>query len=389
MRIGYYITRFLYRDEGPSKKYQCGGGEIAVYNLAVNMASRGHEISVFTSSANSRDSVDAYDGITVYRYATRVTVQSTSISPGIFLKPQKYPLDIVHGHLTVPPASYAAALHAKRRKLPLILTYHSEQQSDWGSLLRRTGASLDNTLIKRALFPSAKAIISFSEYYITQSKLLGAFKDKTVFLPNGVSPADYDIPISRDEARVKLGLPSQGQVLLFVGALSPHKNPDLLVKALPKVLSVFPEATLVLVGDGPMRADLEEMADKLGVRASVRFPGIVDSSMMPLHYRSADAFVLPSTVETFGLVVLEACASGLPVIVSSLPTFRTMVEDGINGIIVENQDESAFAEAMIQLLGDDELGKTMSQNAKQRANDFSWQRIAEETEELYSTVLAG
>jgi D-inositol-3-phosphate glycosyltransferase len=66
-----------------------------------------------------------------------------------------------------------------------------------------------------------------------------------------------------------------------------------------------------------------------------------------------------------------------------------MVEDGINGIIVENQDESAFAEAMIQLLGDDELGKTMSQNAKQRANDFSWQRIAEETEELYSTVLAG
>ncbi|MFC1944243.1 glycosyltransferase family 4 protein [Chloroflexota bacterium] len=389
MRIAYYITRFLYRDDadGRFSKYLWGGGEIAAYDLAVSMAKRGHEVKIFTSSADSRDSSQKYDGISVYRYGTRLAIRTSSIAPGLFRKPMRYAADIVHAHFTVPPASYAAALHAKKNKLPLVLTYHAEEQTNWGSLIRRTGAMLDNILLTRTLLPSAKAIISPSEQFIAESAFLGKYSDKVVTIPNGVNIEDFDIDCPVEEYKRKLALPLDSRVILFVGALSPHKMPNLLIKAMPAIIEKVPKAVLVIVGDGSLRVELERSAVELGIHQSVRFAGFVPRGEVSQYYRSADVFVLLSVSETFGIVLLEASAAGLPMIASDLEVFKPIVEDGYNGIVLRKLDENDLAQAVVRLLRDDSLRVNMGANARKKVGDYSWAKIAEETEGLYMSLL--
>ena len=389
MKIGYYVTRFPYtqRDEKLIAQYDWGGGNIAAYNLAMCMVRRGHEVNVFTSSADSNDSIETYNGMIVYRYGAKLKIGSASIPLNIFRKPLDYPVDIIHAHHTVPPASYAALWHARRKKVPFILSYHTRQVTSWGGIIRRTGAFFDNMLLARILLPSAKLVILPSEYFISESTFLRRYKSKIVSIPNGVNTTDFDIPYSKEECRKILGLPTHNKIVLFVGSLSPHKRPDILLKAMPIILRSVPDVIAVLVGNGILRDKLEKLAKKLGIYKFTKFVGFVPDKSISLYYKSADVFVLPSIAETFGIVLLEASASGLPLVVSDLKVFKTIVEDGYNGLVVKKGDEGELAQAIIRLFCDSQLRSMMSRNARIKASAFSWETIAEETERLYLAIL--
>jgi glycosyltransferase involved in cell wall biosynthesis len=389
VRVGYYITHFPYVGEKrPSThEYVCGGGEWAAYHLALEIARRGHEVKVFTASVDRTDDVECHDGMTVYRYGTNFRVESSSVSLGMLRKPSAHFLDVIHAHFTVPPASYAALRHARRKKIPLIVTYHSEQRAGYGSPVRRVGAMIDNLLVRRSLLPYATSIISPSQHYVDESAFLRRRKDKVVSIPNGVNLEDFEIPYSKEECRQKLGLPYDARIVLFMGSLSPQKAPDLLVKALPTVVGNVPKAILLIVGTGTMRQKLEQLAKDLDMRGSVRFAGLAEYRSRSLYYKASDVFVLPSIEETFGIVLLEASASGLPMVVSDLPTFKWIIKDGYNGFVVARGCEADLAQAEIRLLRDDQLRITMGQNAKGQVGKYTWPAIAQDTERLYLKVL--
>ena len=389
MKLGYYITHFPYVGERtPStQEYACGGAEWAAYHLALEIARRGHDVKVFTASVDRRDDIEYHGGIAVYRYGTNFRVDSSSVSLGMLLKPSKHSLDIVHAHFTVPPASYAALWHARRKKTPLIVTYHSEQRAGYGSPVRRVGAMIDNLLVRHSLLPRATSIISPSQHYVDESPFLREHKRKVVSIPNGVNLEDFEVPYSKEECRKRLGLPEDARIVLFMGSLSPQKAPDVLVKAMPAIVESVPNAILLMVGSGVMRDKLEQLTRDMDICRSVRFAGLAEYRSRSLYYRASDIFVLPSIEETFGIVLLEASASGLPMVVSNLPTFKWIIKDGYNGLVVEKGNQSDLARALVRLFSDDQLRTRLGQNARGQIGDYSWPAIAEETERLYLAVL--
>ena len=127
MKIGYFIANFPYPHTTYFDRYPCGGGGVVAYSLATGIAHRGKEVSVFTTSVDSKDSIEKYENITVYRHGTKFQILNRNISFNMLFKPLKHDLDIVHLHATASPIDILSALlYAKKKKKPMILTYHGD-----------------------------------------------------------------------------------------------------------------------------------------------------------------------------------------------------------------------------------------------------------------------
>ena len=393
MRVDYFITHFPYRDRFDDAdyfaRYKRGGAELAAYHLALEMAKK-NEVNIFTTSINSKDSFEEYDDVNVYRYGTKFRIDAGNISFGLFTKPLSHDADIIHAHFSTPLGELAGARCAKKRKVPFVLTYHGDWQESFGGFIRRTALSFYNKYLLDKVLSYADVIISPSEYYIDESRFLEKYRDKIVVIPNGIKIEDFDISLSREQCREQLGLPLNKNMILFVGNLIPYKGPDVLVKAMPIIVKKVPDTELVFVGTGGMRAELEELSKKMGIEKYVTFAGFVEERLKPLYYRAADVFCLPSTLNTevFPIVLLEASASGLPMVVSDLDTFKCIIDEGSNGLFTKRRDESNLADVIISLLENEEVRNTMSKNSRKNVEEYSWERIAEETKKVYSRIIA-
>jgi len=394
MIINYFITHFPYKDhfDNPSRfvHYKCGGAERVAYYLALEMAKRGHEINVFTTSINSSNSVEKYSGINIYRYSTVFRIEGGSLSLGLFTKTFNYDGNIVHVHFSTPPAEIAALLYAKRKELPIVLTYHGDWQESFGGIARRMALYFYNKFLLHEILSRVDVIISPSRHYVHESRFLAKYQDKIVVIPNGINVKDFNAPYSKEECRKKLGLEVNGYVILFVGNLTPYKGPEILVRAMPEVMREIPSAELVFVGNGSMRKELEELSKRLGIEKHVKFAGFVKESLKPLYYKAADVFCLPSvtTTESFGIVNLEAMACGVPIVASKVGGIPDVVRDGENGLLVPPKNPLALAHAIVRLLEDERLRKRMGEKAKKEVEKYSWEKIAEMTEKLYEQVLS-
>lgn len=395
MKIGHFISHFPYKEQFKNKmyvkNYVCRGTEVAVHNLVTNLSKRHHEISIFTSSINSKGSIEKYGNLNVYRYGSYFEIGDTRISLGLFIKPFQHDVEIVHVHNNTPPGVIAGFLYAKIKNKPLIITHHGcENFDNYGSLIRKLGLSLYINFLLEKIFSCADVIISPSEAFIEESKFLKKYRDKVVVIPNGINMGDFDIPYSKEECREKLGLSIEKNIILYLGSLIPRKGPDVLVKAMHKIIKVNPDTELVLAGDGILRKELEELSKKLGLNNHIKLVGFVKEGLKPLYYKAADVFVLPSTVsmEVFPVVILEASASGIPIVVSDLDTFKCIIERRYNGLFTKRNDENNLADAIIYLLENEDVRREMGKNARKKVEDYSWERIAEETEKVYNEVIS-
>lgn len=391
MKINYFITHFPYKDHFDNAeyftRYKYGGAELAAYYLALEMAKR-NEVNVFTTSINSKDSFEEYDGINVHRYGTKFRIEKGNVSPRLFTKPLSYDADIIHAHFSTPPGEIAGARCAKKKKVPFVLTYHGDWQESFGGFARRTALSFYNKHLLDKVLSRANVIISPSEYYINESRFLGKYRDKIVVIPNGINVEDFSVSYSKEECREKLGLPLDKNIILFVGNLIPYKGPDVLVKAMQMIAKEVPDAELVFVGSGEMRNALEKLAEKIGIKNHLKFTGFVEESLKPLYYKAADVFCLPSVMstESFGIVNLEAMACSVPIVASKLGGIPDVVKDVENGLLVTPRDSEALADAIVYLLENEDVREKMGKNGREKVEDYSWGRIAEMTERVYEDV---
>lgn len=178
--------------------------------------------------------------------------------------------------------------------------------------------------------------------------------------------------------------------LLFCGRLNgPHeqKGVDVLLKSLPLILRHH-KVVLNIIGAGPRLTQYQALAGELGIGEHVRFLGFVEHEEMPRHYQDADLFVLPSRRESFGLVLAEAMACGLPVVATTAGAIPEVVEDGVTGVLVAPDDPEALANTVVSLLSDPERMKAMGTAGVERVRErFTWEKVAQRVMDGYHRVL--
>jgi phosphatidyl-myo-inositol alpha-mannosyltransferase len=176
-------------------------------------------------------------------------------------------------------------------------------------------------------------------------------------------------------------------LLLFVGRLEPRKGLDVAIRAFLRLRASSPRVRLCVVGDGRERSRCQEMVPP-SLRPDVLFVGRVDDAELPRYHASADIFLAPATSgESFGIVLLEAMAAGLPIVASDLPGYRTVAKDGRQGRLVPPGDAFALADAAGTLLANPALRRAMAAEGRRTAADYDWPVVGRKVVEVYRSVL--
>ena len=275
--------------------------------------------------------------------------------------------------------------------LPLVSTFHT---------LDRVKAEVDASDAESDLRAQSEAatmgcsdaiLASCDEEAAQLMRLYDADPARIAIVSPGVDHAFF-APGDRAQARRALGLPVDGEMLLFVGRIQPLKALDVAVRALAEVRNRHPRAFLVVVGgpSGPhgmsevVRA--HELADELQLARSVYFVAPQPHELLGTYYRAANVSVVPSRSESFGLVALEAAACGTPVVAAAVGGLQTLVDDGVTGYLVEDRSATAYANRISSILGDPVTARAMSTASAAKARNYTWRTAAERLRSLYAEL---
>lgn len=257
--------------------------------------------------------------------------------------------DIIHVHAPNFFSGFAVVI-GKNLRIPVLATVHRAEVMPLKSMYMHFGRRMVLSLFDR--------IVAVSEATKQWTKDCGVDKNKISVIWNS---AEEDIfkPRSKQKIRKLLHFPLKKSIILFVGRLAPVKGILYLIRAMPFVLRKR-EAILVIVGDGPERSDLQHLVRILNLQPYVLFLGHIDTEKLALCYNAADVFVLPSLIEGHPIVLLEAMASGLPVVATDIGGNNESVLNEVNGFLVCSKDYHALAQAISAILNNEGLRQQFS-----------------------------
>jgi glycosyltransferase involved in cell wall biosynthesis len=296
-------------------------------------------------------------------------------------------MDIVH--VQHPFLSGSLALrYCRPRCIPIVFTNHTRYDLYARAYLPVLPDVIGETALEAYMPAFCRAcdlVISPSEGMRQVLKGMGVTTPiETV--PNGVDLRPLKIaiqPIDRSE----LGLSSESVVLIYTGRLGPEKNLPFLLRSFAGIAQAYEHVHLLLVGDGPERGNLENIVQSMNISPRVHFIGMVNRSDIYRYLATSDAFVTASVTEVHPLSVIEALASGLPVMGIDSPGISDTVEDGITGLLVKEEDLAAFTAKLVRLISEHEWRKQMGNRGRQAAENFSIERTSERMVELYKKVV--
>jgi D-inositol-3-phosphate glycosyltransferase len=222
-------------------------------------------------------------------------------------------------------------------------------------------------------------------------------RKKIEVVPPGVDLARFR-PMSSEAAKQAIDLPIDRRMLLFVGRIEPLKGVDTIFEAMALIKRDAPDLlnnlSLVIIGGNPDETGenaemdrLKELRISMGLGDLVMFIGAKDQDTLNYYYAASEALVMPSDYESFGMVALEALASGTPVIASEVGGLAFLVQDGYNGYHVPVRDPAALAEKIRVILGHPEKRKELAHNAVCYAQNYAWQCIANELLNVFEGVI--
>jgi phosphatidyl-myo-inositol alpha-mannosyltransferase len=279
-------------------------------------------------------------------------------------------IDLVHVHNGLAPTlGIVAPLAAWDVGLPVVATYHSWFRR---SLLLRLCRRIAQYGIERHaanIAVSQPVIDSHGRYLDADWDLIPNGVDTTFFRPGDRAPEDA----LRDGPR-----------LLFVGRFDPRNALGTAIRALPQVLERYPNATLTIAGDGPLRRRYEQLARPCADRVS--FIGRVNGNR-PQVYGASDLYLCPAVWASFGITLLEAMACGRPLLVSDIPGFRELVDGGPEAVLVRKNDVDAWARAILELIERPQQRAAMGAAGVAKAQTYAWPLIAERVMAVYRRAM--
>lgn len=322
---------------------------------------------------------EQHDGVNVVKAGRLLAVASTPLSVGLLREARALSADVVNLHMPYPPGDLAA--RAVGGAPPLVVTYHSD-------IVRQQRLLQLYRPLLQATLKRASRIIATSGPYVESSPFLRSLEKKCRVVPLSVDAARFATVAPERVASLKRrwARSAGDYIVLSVGVLRYYKGLHFLLDAMAQV-----DATLVVVGDGPEMQRLKDLAQAFGIARRVHFAGHVSDQELPAYYHAADVFVLPSHLrsEAFGVVQLEAMASGLPVISTALGTGTSVVnQHGSTGFVVPPADGQALARSIEVLGANPELRRSFGANGRQRVeHEYTHERMVERTEAVYREAI--
>jgi D-inositol-3-phosphate glycosyltransferase len=307
--------------------------------------------------------------------------------------------DLIHSHYWM--SGVAADLLKASWHIPVIQMFHT--LGEMKNRVAQTEAEREGSYRlegERRVLRAADRIIAATPAEQAQLRWLYlADPGKMTVIPPGVDTSHF-YPIPKDEAREAAGLPKGERIILFVGRLQPLKGVETLIEAATRLrlrdISAQHPVHLVVVGGNPNGTGEDTDAELARLRGLTRdlcmdrmvvFLGQRDQDKLPYYYSAAEVVVMPSHYESFGMVALEAMACGTPVVASQVGGLAYLVQDGVTGYVVPDQDPEALADRLTLLLGDPELRRRMGKQAATYARTFDWENVVAQIAEVYRSVL--
>ncbi len=355
-----------------------------VYRYAVNFGKKGHESYVVAPQTNTGyrgnypfEMID-YVGVPLWKMNS-YTVGTPKMDSHFKKRLQMIEADIVHVHSPF-MAGQAGMSYAKKRKVPVIGTFHSKYYDDF---LQVTGIELlaeAGVKIVVDFYEKCDEVWAVSESSAQTLKDYG-YEGSVRVMPNGTDTKEI-LPEKVIEIKEKLGIGTES-ILLFVGQMNWKKNIETTLRAFAMLNG---DLKLVLAGRGPHEAEIKALAEKLGISDRVIMPGhITDSDLLNALYSSAQLFLFPSIYDNGPLVVREAAAAGTPSVVVRGSSAAECVKDGVNGLLCENDPANLAMVVQKALLDEREL-EAMGKRAKMTI-PIPWSSIAEDVLWEYKRVI--
>jgi phosphatidyl-myo-inositol alpha-mannosyltransferase len=359
-----------------------GGIAEHVHFLAIELRKRGHVVKVLTARIGGRmmecmAEVPGEEHVKRIGYGlvvrtnksfARVTVDWHPVAKiRRYFEEERF--DVIHVHGSLAPTLPIAAIQASR--VLNIVTFHAGHEQSLGYALFRTELMPYFDAVHGLIAVSETARLSCYKY----------FRGPYHIIPNGI-----DLTFFRPDAGRVPGLDDGRPRILFVGRFEPRKGLKHLLSAMPEIVRSVPNVELVVVGTGLLGYSYKSYLSK-EVQEHVRWAGLVQNEDRPKYYASCDVYCSPATgQESFGIVLLEAMATGKPVVASDIDGYRTVMTDDREGLMVPPCDPPALAGAIVKILLDRETARRYAANGFERAQQYSWPKLAERVETYYEEL---
>ncbi|HVC23364.1 MAG TPA: glycosyltransferase family 4 protein [Candidatus Dormibacteraeota bacterium] len=355
-----------------------GGVGEHVRHLASELGRQGHEVRILAPSAGGREKV--VEGVIPLGRPIPIpangSVARISLSFHLsrkireILEAERF--DVVHLHEPLMPALPVTVLRTNREGVN-VGTFHAYARQNLGyyygrPLLRRLFRRLDGCI---AVSEPAKTFVS--RYFPA---------DYTV-IPNGIDPEIFNPSVPPAP-----GIPSPTrQTILFLGRLEERKGLGTLLDAYSLLRQVRADCQLVVVGNGPLRRGYQRRVEEEGV-PDVNFCGFIPEADKASYFTAADIYCAPNTgKESFGVILLEAMASGRPVVATAIDGFRQVISDGVEGLLTPPGDEAQMAATLARLLDDRGLRQQMGERGRRAAEGYAWPLVADRVLSVYESAL--
>lgn len=398
------------------------GVAVFAHNLARGLAKRGHEVLVICPSFNGKKHRTKQDGVTtVYLRSVRFPFYPDQINEvpdgkeflglplprlayrhGLWITVEPYPAvkkvldkfqpDVIHNQ-TAEMVAIAVRRYAKKNDVPLVSTGHAYPDNITSQLrlLKLIKKPLD--VVLRAYMAS---FLKHSEYATMPTEMAiddlvpkrrKRFNVKVEPLSNGVDLAKFSPGMAPARLYRKYHLPQDRPIVLYIGRVDPEKSLSNVVMAFAGVLEEMPEALLVIAGDGTDRRHLQDLAESLGIEKSVRFLGRVMMPDTAQLYRVANLFATASETETQGIVLIEAAATGLPLVAVDAGAVRELCQNKKNGLLCTAGDINEMTDAMVRILQDKTLAKKYGAKSIEVAKKHDLNYTLKRFEEIYQEAI--
>jgi glycosyltransferase involved in cell wall biosynthesis len=387
---------------------------VTTYEIVKRLSERGHDVGVISAHSpmlirvytkNRRQPADImlplgarfdakwYNGFTTLFTHTlaHIPLIATALFVNQFYEKFDVIISMYHpSHM----ATVSAFFLSRVLKLPLVAKIHDFIVEAWEPFtIKRIYNVVLGDLNLRVL-KRCDAILVQSRELMSFAKREGVDEEKMLFFPNGVDTEVFRPGIGSDELRKRLGLDGK-TVILFLGGLYRGRHPELLVKALPEILRESKDLMVLFVGEGTEKPKLISLVQRLGVSDFVRFVGSVEHSVTHKFVSLADVAVGPLTVTSFPsiygstpLTVLEYMACEKPVIVCRGAVSKSLVIDGYNGMLLDPGDVNGLSAAIINLIKDRRLAKSIGRNARRHIEDvYSWNVLIMKLEKVLKSLV--
>ena len=372
-----------------------GGISSHVNDLSLALTRKGITVYVVTCDFPGAPEYEEIHGVSVYRFNSKIP--SYSFLSWVFSMNQNMAekaievinssdenIDVIHGHDWL--VANAAARVKNAFGKPLVSTIHATEIGRRQGIHNEYQRNIND--VEKNMIDQSSEVICCSDYMAHQiSEAFNVSGEKLHVIRNGVNVSKFGVKAEGGTIRRRYVKPD-GKMVLYVGRLVYEKGVHVLIGAVPKVLSVLPNVSFVIVGEGGMQEYLEKEAWDFGVADHVFFTGFVDEETLISLYKVSDAAVFPSLYEPFGITALEAMAAKTPVVVSDTGGLSEIVDHDKTGVKVYADNSDSLAWGILRVLQNRRLTNGFRENAYQKVvRDYDWNRIADETVEVYRKAM--